>query len=148
MDSGKYCWTRTREVGFFSEYFSYITTTPYKIFHHLLYTSQWNQNDCVNQIKNKIVDVNRKLEYSKRYQRDLRRVLHWEEYKRNDMIKHICPVKSLDWDLYNLHTPCSLKGQVKLVKEFMNIALSTLPEMENKTAEIAIMNFKKGYLHL
>ena len=148
MDSGKYCWTRTREVGFFSEYFSYITTTPYKIFHHLLYTSQWNQNDCVNQIKNKIVDVNRKLEYSKRYQRDLRRGLHWEEYKRNDMVKHVCPVKSHDWNLYNLHTSCSIKGQVKLLKEFMDIALSTLPEMENKTAEIAIMNFKKGYLHL
>jgi hypothetical protein len=148
MDSGKYCWTRTREVGFFSEYFSYITTTPYKIFHHLLYTSQWSQNDCANQIKNKMVDVNRKLEYSKRYQRDLRRVLHWEEYIRNDMVKHICPVKSLDWDLYNLHTPCSVKGQVKLVKEFMNIALSTLPEMENKISEIAVMNFKKGYLHL
>ena len=148
MDSGKYCWTRTREVGFFSEYFSYITTTPYKIFHHLLYTSQGNQNDCANQIKNKMVDVNRKLEYSKRYQRDLRRVLHWEEYKRNDMVKHVCPVKSHDWNLYNLHTSCSIKGQVKLLKEFMDIALSTLPEMENKTLEIAVMNFKKGYLHL
>ena len=55
---------------------------------------------------------------------------------------------NVDWYLYNLHTPCSLKGQVKLVKEFMNIALSTLPEMENKTLEIAVMNFKKGYLHL
>ena len=148
MDSGKYCWTRTREVGFFSEYFSYITTTPYKIFHHLLYTSQWNQNDCVNQIKNKIVDVNRKLEYSKRYQRDLRRVLHWEGYKRNDMVKHVCPVKSHDWDLYNLHTSCSIKGQVKLLKEFMDIALSTLPEMENKMVEIAFIDYKKGYRHL
>ena len=148
MDTGKYCWSRTREVGFFSEYSSYIITTPYKIFHHLLYTSQWYQNDCANQIKNKVVDINQRLEHSKRYQRDLRQVFHRVEYKRNDMVKHTCPVKSLDWELYNLHTPCSIKGQVKLVKEFMNIALSTLPEMENTTAEIALLNFKKGYLHL
>jgi hypothetical protein len=113
-----------------------------------LYTSQWYQNDCANQIKNKVVDVNKKLEYSKRYQRDLRQIFHQVEYERNDTIKQACPVKSLDWELYNLHTPCSIKGQVKLVKEFMDIALSILPEMENKTTEIAIMNFKKGYLHL
>lgn len=130
-------------LGFLKEDFSYLDSTPYKIFHRLIYMSQWHQNDCVEHINNKVFNINNNIEYSKRYQKDLKRTF-CIPLKRN----YLHTKKNQDYEFFNIHTPSRIKGQVNIVKDFMNIALSDLPKMENKMVEIAFIDLKKGFKHL
>lgn len=146
LDMEKYRWAYASSAGFSFTDYCYLRSTPYKIFHRLLYVSQWYQHDCVNRIESRVADINKKMGYSRRYRRDVERNPFAKEYIRHNEASHTQPLKSFDYNLCNLYTPCRTKGQVKLVKEFIDIAFSTLPGMEGKVPELAVMDFKRGYI--